>query len=411
MTPNEGKAPRVSIGMPVFNGGELMRNALNSLLMQDFTDFELNIADNASTDNTEEICREYAARDSRINYVRRDKNYGMNNNGRLVFSMSRSPYHMWAAHDDQWDPSFIRRCVECLDSNPELVMASPGVQFLDMNLQPINWPYPPLHTVGMGLRDRVAAVFHETGIGYNAYGIYRKEYLHKIDLDLNCYGGDVVMLMQLMFLGEVEHIPEKLFKFRLNPRTAEQQIREMSEELSNKNPRKHYTNLTINLLRSINKAEISGAMKRVLISDAIEIIALKSKDWRNVLLMENPEIIEFIEPARCGLHPSAEANLVAIFSSLLLPYCYQGASYDGAIDFSGVGGFNAISVKDKKTPSPGHKEFVESITQLVEKQMYSQALLYYDAYRPYQANSVITRQIDPLIERIRPLKKDLVRQL
>jgi glycosyltransferase involved in cell wall biosynthesis len=66
--------PALTVGMPVYNAERFIAKALDSFLDQTFTDFELLISDNASTDRTEEICRYYAARDQRIRYFRNAKN-------------------------------------------------------------------------------------------------------------------------------------------------------------------------------------------------------------------------------------------------------------------------------------------------------------------------------------------------
>jgi cellulose synthase/poly-beta-1,6-N-acetylglucosamine synthase-like glycosyltransferase len=68
--------PRVSIGMPVYNADQFVDEALKSLVTQSFEDFELTICDNASTDNTQDICRAYGARDGRIRYLRNETNIG-----------------------------------------------------------------------------------------------------------------------------------------------------------------------------------------------------------------------------------------------------------------------------------------------------------------------------------------------
>ena len=60
--------PRLSIGLAVFNGEKFIRQAVESLLHQSFEDFQLIISDNASADHTEEICRGFAAQDSRVRY-------------------------------------------------------------------------------------------------------------------------------------------------------------------------------------------------------------------------------------------------------------------------------------------------------------------------------------------------------
>ena len=107
--------PRVSIGMPVFNGENYLAEALDSLLTQTFSDFELIISDNASTDKTEEICRAYAVRDQRIRYFRNQENLGASRNYNRVFELSSGEYFKWAAHDDLCAPEFLGRCVDVLD--------------------------------------------------------------------------------------------------------------------------------------------------------------------------------------------------------------------------------------------------------------------------------------------------------
>jgi glycosyltransferase involved in cell wall biosynthesis len=111
--------PKVSIGMPVYNGEEFIREALDSLLAQTFTDFELIISDNASTDGTEAICREYSSNDNRIRYIRQSENKGAMPNFQIVLDESIGKYFMWAADDDFWRPSFIEKCINFLEQNQD----------------------------------------------------------------------------------------------------------------------------------------------------------------------------------------------------------------------------------------------------------------------------------------------------
>lgn len=115
--------PLVSIGMPVFNGEKFLIRALDSLLAQDYSDFELIISDNGSTDGTEKICRDYASRDIRIRYIRQAYNLGSHENFNFVLRESRGRYFMWAAVDDQWDPQFIQSLLAGLQNNPTAVGA------------------------------------------------------------------------------------------------------------------------------------------------------------------------------------------------------------------------------------------------------------------------------------------------
>ncbi len=108
--------PTVSIGMPVYNGEKYLKDALDSLLGQTFTDFELIVSDNASTDNTETICQNYAKRDHRIKYIRQPKNGGAWNNFQFVLHAASGEYFMWAACDDIWHPSWVSNLYEKLKS-------------------------------------------------------------------------------------------------------------------------------------------------------------------------------------------------------------------------------------------------------------------------------------------------------
>ena len=92
--------PRVSVGIPVFNGERFLAETIESILAQTFKDFEIVISDNASTDRTEEICRSYAARDPRIRYNRNDTNRGAAWNHNRVFELARGEYFKWQSHDD-----------------------------------------------------------------------------------------------------------------------------------------------------------------------------------------------------------------------------------------------------------------------------------------------------------------------
>lgn len=112
--------PLVSIGMPVYNAERFLDEALDSLLAQTFTDYELIISDNASTDITESICRTYERNDTRIRYVRQPYNIGMLANFQFVLHQSVGKYFMWAAADDRRSVDFLEENVFYLQSNNSL---------------------------------------------------------------------------------------------------------------------------------------------------------------------------------------------------------------------------------------------------------------------------------------------------
>lgn len=113
----------VSIGMPTYNGEKTICRALDSLLAQDFKDFELIISDNASTDSTGNICQQYAMSDPRVRYYRNERNIGVVANFNRSLHLARGKYFMWAADDDFWDSSFVSCMVDALNNNPDAVLS------------------------------------------------------------------------------------------------------------------------------------------------------------------------------------------------------------------------------------------------------------------------------------------------
>jgi len=126
-TVDQGKSkasPTVSIGMPVYNGEKYICEALNSLMAQTFTDFELIISDNASTDGTEAICREHTAKDSRIRYVRQPENRGGHWNFNFVLKEAKGIYFTWLAFDDALEINFLGETVNYMSLHNECVLVA-----------------------------------------------------------------------------------------------------------------------------------------------------------------------------------------------------------------------------------------------------------------------------------------------
>jgi glycosyltransferase involved in cell wall biosynthesis len=131
------KNPRVSIGLPVYNGEKYLAQAIQSALGQTYTDFELIISDNASTDGTQAICEQFAARDQRIQYHRLSENKGAALNFNHVFSLAKGEYFCWLAHDDKLAPDFLQEFVQVLESHPDTVLTYSNVLIIDENDAPI----------------------------------------------------------------------------------------------------------------------------------------------------------------------------------------------------------------------------------------------------------------------------------
>ena len=115
-------SPPVSLGLPVYNGQRFVAQMLDSVCSQTFGDFELVISDNASTDATEEICRDFARKDSRITYTRSAENRGAAWNHNNVIHLSGGEFFKWIADDDICAPTFLQRSIETFRSEPPVVV-------------------------------------------------------------------------------------------------------------------------------------------------------------------------------------------------------------------------------------------------------------------------------------------------
>lgn len=175
------RTPAVSIGMPVYNGAQYIREALDSLLTQTFTDFELIISDNASSDATQVICEEYAQRDSRIRYVRQSENKGAAENFRFVLDCAQADLFMWAAYDDLWAPDYLMDATTLLaDKNIDFVFPSFELRSIHLG---ISKKFAPERFVFIESPDRRWRVLHFMALHYLShsanivYSVFRTRFI------------------------------------------------------------------------------------------------------------------------------------------------------------------------------------------------------------------------------------------
>lgn len=208
---------KVSIGMPVYNGGKYLSNALNSLLKQDFKDFELIISDNASIDNTQRICLDYAARDKRIRYYRNEINKGSIWNFNQTFMLSQGEYFMWASCHDVWEPSYIAKCLEVLKSESAAVLCYSLADCIDVNGNDLNLILRGPDSRGLDKISRCHVILWGMQYAYPVYGLIRTDVLKKTKLFSKTIGCDNILLFELSLLGEFAQIPEVLLHIRKMP--------------------------------------------------------------------------------------------------------------------------------------------------------------------------------------------------
>jgi len=214
------RTPRVSIGLPVYNGERYLSTALESLLRQDFEDFELIICDNASNDRTEDICRTFADRDSRIRYYRSEMNIGAGPNYGRTFDLARGDFFKWMAHDDVCCPGFLGRCVATMEvAPPSVVLVYPLCELIDAEGRVIGPAPDRLDTRASRPYRRLGHVLREVGYAYPLWGLIRSASLRKTRL-MGHVLADHVLLAELAVQGEFWEIQEVHSQLRMHAGNA-----------------------------------------------------------------------------------------------------------------------------------------------------------------------------------------------
>ena len=212
--------PRVSIGLPVYNGENFIDQAIESIINQTFSDLELIITDNASQDQTQRICESWVAKEPRIRYYRSKINTGAARNFDYAFKLSVGEYFKWAAHDDVCDPRFVERCVEVLDRDPGVVLAYTKVKIIDKNSNLLGFYDFDVNANHERHHQRLKGQIrgHQC---YEIFGIIRRSVLEQTPLMGNYFAGDAVLLIRLGLLGRLYEVDEYLFLSRRHEKQSE----------------------------------------------------------------------------------------------------------------------------------------------------------------------------------------------
>ncbi|MFZ1413393.1 MAG: glycosyltransferase family 2 protein [Defluviicoccus sp.] len=216
--------PRVAVGLPVYNGENYLRIAIESVLAQTFQDFELIICDNVSTDSTPAICAAYAERDPRVRYHRNPRNLGAAPNFNLTFKLI-SPsveFFRWISHDDTMPPDSLEKSVRALDAHPDLVLCTSLIGMIDPDGTQTSVYDSALEATRTS--DRPSERFFDTALrthnNYDTYGLIRRSAIENSLMMPSYYSGEKTTLVELSLRGKFIHIPEVLFSIRDHPQRA-----------------------------------------------------------------------------------------------------------------------------------------------------------------------------------------------
>ncbi len=235
--------PRLSIGLPVYNGETYLAESLDALLGQSYEDFELIISDNASTDGTADVCRRYMKQDSRIRYFTQPRNIGLSPNHNFVFQQSRGELFKWASCDDLYGRDLLRRCVDALDEHPDVVLAQSWAAAIDANGDVTQSLKYPLATDSLRAPERFrsilfgsSGVFTSSGIDIRSgirannnngviraedtYGVIRADVLRRTALLGSYHHADRVMICEIALRGRFHTSPDWMHFRRDHPDRA-----------------------------------------------------------------------------------------------------------------------------------------------------------------------------------------------
>lgn len=226
-------SPRLSIGVPVYNGADYIAEAIRSHLEQDFADFELVVSDNCSDDGTADIVNEFANADSRVTYSRNDENVGGPANFNRLFRVTTGELFTWAAADDRIEPGYLSKVIAMMDADPDVVIGHSDALLIDPKSEPMlemdqgflggdgymeaikltpptgddrfHSPHP---------HQRIDAVINNNHRNFYIFGIMRRDVMMQTRLHGAFYGGDRTLLVEMAMRGTFRKVQEPLFGSR-----------------------------------------------------------------------------------------------------------------------------------------------------------------------------------------------------
>ena len=228
--------PRLSIGLPVYNGENYLAESLEALLGQSYEDFELIISDNASTDGTAGICRRYEKQDSRIRYVRQPRNIGCAPNHNFVIGQARGELFKTASHDDLYARDLLKLCVAALDEYPQVVLAHSWSAVIDSSGAVTELVQYPVNTAASRAPERFRSMLFD-GWGDDEGGVIRMDVLRRTSLHASYHFADRTFTAEIGLHGPFYMVPDRLY-FRRQHAGQGGKISSVRNRCANLDPRR-----------------------------------------------------------------------------------------------------------------------------------------------------------------------------
>lgn len=282
-------AIKISVGMPVYNGARWVRQAIESILAQTYTDFEFIISDNASADDTEAICREYAARDERIQYRRNAENSGACENYNAVVRYASGEYFRWASSNDSCAPAFLATCAEALDSNPDVVLCYPRTLLVN-DATGSREPYQDnLNLMEDDPSARVKRLLTSIQLNNAMNGLMRAHVLRQT-APLKAYrASDLNLMVELALHGKFYELPQFLYHRRVDPQTVTS-LKTRAEIVEHYHPKRdnrmlfQHWKVNAGYFRAVSRAPVNMSQKLKCYAYLLKQLRWARSDLRNDIL-------------------------------------------------------------------------------------------------------------------------------
>jgi glycosyltransferase involved in cell wall biosynthesis len=206
--------------MPVYNGGKHILQAAESILEQTFTDFELIISDNASTDDTRSICESLAVRDGRVRYVRQPRNLGAVPNWDFVARSAQGRFFKWASANDHCDPHTLEKCVVVLREQEDVVLCYGRTCLIDNRGNSLGVYQYDLAVEDDRPSTRFITVRNRLNLNNAQCSLMRLDKLRQTRLGRPFPGGDVLLTAELSLYGKFRLLPDVLLYRRMDEGSA-----------------------------------------------------------------------------------------------------------------------------------------------------------------------------------------------
>lgn len=206
---------KVSIGIPVYNGEDFIAGSIESLLSQEYSNYEILIVDNDSSDNTVDICQKFAAKDSRIKYIKNHGNVGSTRNFSRAFELSSGEYFMWASADDTFETDYVKNCVDVLEKDPSVALCYSWTNIIDSNGSLITVYKDKFNLNDNNSAKRYLELIYHLDLCNCLHGLIRASVLSNTKMIQPESGAwDCVLLAEIALRGKFVQIQKPMFNRR-----------------------------------------------------------------------------------------------------------------------------------------------------------------------------------------------------